>query len=414
VIYSAFASKSIENQRRIADELGGVQNLRKRAMGQLQGLQTPGLWKDKPAVDLEDKQSPEGVIQHACSWATVRYPTYDLLEGAEAFNSRIFQIARSLVRLAYESEKPDGERLKEYRDSNLESLKRTILADTPIYEDVELLKLTDSLSLLREYDGGRTWHRFEINALGAQELAARTLARSPHRWQSGYKSPKEWATKLIRGTKLFDIAERKRLLEGGVSAIEKSRDPMIRFAFNIDKLSRDWRTKYETSVEAPLAQAYAELAKKRFEELGTKVYPDATFTLRLSYGTVKGYKDDDGNAIAPMTNIAGMFDRAEQQKFREPFNPPQSWKEAKDKLDMTVPFNLVSTNDIIGGNSGSPLINTKGEVIGTVFDGNIYSLSNNFVYTAEQSRCVSVHTAVIVECLKKIYGAQRIVDELGK
>jgi hypothetical protein len=229
-------------------------------------------------------------------------------------------------------------------------------------------------------------------------------------------SPQEMAITLIRNSKVRDIEERKRLMEGGVTAIAEAShdDPMIRFVMVIEIDTRTMRKGYEDYVEAPLAQAYAELAKKRFEELGTKVYPDATFTLRLSYGTVKGYTDDDGNAIAPMTNIAGMFDRAEQQKFREPFNPPQSWKEAKDKLDMNVPFNLVSTNDIIGGNSGSPLINTKGEVIGTVFDGNIYSLSNNFVYTTEQSRCVSVHAAVIVESLRKIYGAQRIVDELGK
>jgi V8-like Glu-specific endopeptidase len=189
---------------------------------------------------------------------------------------------------------------------------------------------------------------------------------------------------------------------------------MIKLAVAIDSESRNLRKRFGEQVEAPLEQAYAELAQKRFEQLGTAVYPDATFTLRLSYGTVKSYKDDDGKTIAPFTNIAGMFERAEQQKFQKPFDPPQSWKETKKKLDMNVPFNFVSTNDIIGGNSGSPVINTRGEVVGCAFDGNIYSLSNNFVYTEMQSRCVSVHVAVIVEALRKIYGATRIVEELGK
>ena len=411
VILSAFGAKSVENQRRIANELTGVQNYRKRAMGQLQGLQTPALWGENiPTAVDEDENTLEARIKKAFSWAKVRYRGYDLFEGAEAFNSRVFQWARTLVRLAEESEKPNDERLREYREGNLESLKASLLADTPVYKDVELLKLTDSLSMMYEDDGSRHWHLFEINALGAQELARRTWSR----WQSGFKSPKEWATELLGGTKLFDVAERKRLLEGGSKAVKASNDPMILFASRIDKLARDKRSEYEANVDAPLASAYAELAQRRFAELGTKVYPDATFTLRLSYGKVKGYTDDTGTEIAPFTHIAGMFDRAEQQRFREPFDLPKSWKDAKDKLDLSVPFNFVTTNDIVGGNSGSPVINTRGEVVGCAFDGNIYSLSNNFVYTETQSRCVSVHVAVIVESLKKIYGAQRLLDELGR
>jgi len=405
VVFSAFGNRSLENGRRIADDLGSIQNYRKRAMGQLQGLQTPGLWKDFPSAEKAGEGSPEAIIAAACNVARDIYVYYDLLEGAEAFNSQTFRIARTLVRLAQELEKPDGERLKEYRDSNLESLKRTLLADTPIYEDVEILKLTDSLTMLSEVWG-----------------------LSPE----SAKSPKEMAVELVCGSKVRDVAERKRLFEGGMKVIEASDDPMIQGILATNESVRDFRTEhgekfesldesarrfrkqYEDTVEAPMEKAYAELAKKRFAELGTNVYPDATFTLRLSYGAVKGYKEDNGTAIAPMTNIAGMFDRAEKQKFREPFDPPQSWKDAKAKLDMNVPFNLVTTNDIIGGNSGSPLVNAKGEVVGLVFDGNIYSLSNNFVYTEEQSRCVSVHASVIEEALRKIYGAAKLADELGK
>jgi len=190
-------------------------------------------------------------------------------------------------------------------------------------------------------------------------------------------------------------------------------DPISNHPKN-DEHSRDKRSEYEANVEAPMTAAYAELAKQRFEKFGTSVYPDATFTLRLSYGAVKGYKDDDGNEIPPFTYIGGLFERAELQGFRPPWNPAQTWKDARDTLDMTVPFNFVTTNDIVGGNSGSPVINTRGEVVGTAFDGNIYSLPNNSFYCDIQGRCVSAHVAVIVETLKKINKDERIVSELGK
>ncbi|MDR1964494.1 MAG: S46 family peptidase, partial [Planctomycetaceae bacterium] len=395
VVYSAFANRSLENQRRIADDLGGVQNYRKRAIGQLQGLQTPVLWKNVPQTQPK-KDSPEEKIKNAISEArdNSQSRVYDLVELGEAFNSQTFRIARTLVRLAYESEKPNKDRLKDYRDGNLESLKKTLFADTPIYEDVEMVKLTDSLTMLYEFLQ-QDWN--DLAFIFDTDL-----------------SPKELATELVLDSKVRDIAERKRLAEGGVKAIEKSVDPMIRFALRLESAAKKFRENYENKVEAPITSAYAELAKRRFEQLGTSVYPDATFTLRLSFGVVKGYKEDDGTEAAPTTNIAGMFKRAEQQKFKEPFDPPQSWKDGKSKLNPNTAFNLVTTNDIIGGNSGSPLINTKGEVVGLVFDGNIYSLSNNFVYTETQSRCVSVHADVIVEALRKIYGADRIADELGK
>jgi hypothetical protein len=397
VIYSAFANRSLENQRRIADDLGCVQNYRKRAIGQLQGLQTPSLWKHLPYSEPADKNSPENKIYNACQYATddSRYVLYDILELGEAFNCQTFKIARMLIRLAYETEKPNSERLKEYRDGNIESIKQTLFADTPIYEDVEILKLTDSLTMLHELSS-EGWNNY-LYYSNKLEI-----------------SPKEQAVLLISHSKVRDVAERKRIVDGGIRAIKISNDPMIKLVRDLEDFIKIVREDYADNVEAPMTAAYAELAKKRFEKFGTSVYPDATFTLRLSYGAVKGYKEDDGTEVAPMTTIAGMFDRAEKQKFKEPFDPPKSWKEAKTKLNPTTPFNLVTTNDIIGGNSGSPLINAKGEVVGLAFDGNIYSLSNNFVYTETQSRCVSVHADVIVESLRKIYGADRIADELGK
>lgn len=397
VIYSAFGNRSLENQRRIADDLGGVQNYRKRAIGQLQGLQTPSLWKNIPQTKPA-KNSPEEKIQNALQFAQNHYMGYDCIELGEFFNSQTFKIARMLVRLAYETEKPNSERLKEYRDGNLESLKQTLFADTPIYEDVEILKLTDSLTMLNEI----------LNEIlyGKEDKFLYFIDRD--------LSPKEYATELILHSKVRDVTERKRIAEGGIQAVKYSNDPMIQLALRLEPVAKKFREDYENNVEAPMTAAYAELAKKRFEKLGTSVYPDATFTLRLSYGAVKGYKEDDGTDVVPITTIAGMFDRAEKQKFKEPFDPPKSWKDGKTKLNPNTPFNIVTTNDIIGGNSGSPLINTKGEVAGLVFDGNIYSLSNNFIYTETQSRCVSVHADVIVEALRKIYGADRIADELGK
>ncbi|MCL2304417.1 MAG: S46 family peptidase [Planctomycetaceae bacterium] len=386
VIYSAFAERSEENARRIRNDLDAVKNYRKRAIGQLQGLQTPSLFNTvtttSPVIIAALNEMFWGNKWDSFSG----YHQYDLFEVGEGFNCRTFQIARSLVRLAYESVKPNEKRLKEYRDGALESLKASLLADTPIYEDVEILKLTDSLTMLWE----------------------------THKPQDRKESPKESAVKLIRGSKVRDVVERKRLIEGGIAAIEASDDPMIQYVLELEPSVRALRKVYEERFEAPLEKAYTELARKRFEEFGTNIYPDATFTLRLSYGTVKGYTNDDGTYVEPITNIAGMYKRAEEHKFTPPFAPPQSWKDGREKLDPATPFNLATTNDIIGGNSGSPLINTDGEVVGLVFDGNIYSLSNNFIYTDTQSRCVSVHSAVIVEALRKIYGADKLADELGR
>ncbi|MCL2005121.1 MAG: S46 family peptidase [Planctomycetaceae bacterium] len=394
VILSAFASKGIENQRRVDTELTAIQNWRKRAIGQSLGLQTPSLWSDSiPSVEKAGANSPEQKIKDANDAAREcsLFFMHDLFELGEAFNSRTFQIARTLVRLAYELEKPNDERLREYRDGNLESLRASLLADTPIHEDVEILKLTDSLLMLAE---------------NGERFIGRHAERNE-------RDPMATAREAIRGSKVRDVAERRRLMEGGIAAIEASDDPMIKMALEIDGPSRELRKMYEEEVEAPLAAAYAELAQRRFAELGTNVYPDATFTLRLSYGIVKGYTDSNGDEIAPFTHVSGIFDRAEAQQFRAPFDLSPRWIDARERLDMTVPFNFVTTHDTVGGNSGSPVINTRGEVVGTLFDGNIYALSNNFVYSDERSRSVSAHVAVVIETLRKIDEAQRLLDELG-
>jgi hypothetical protein len=226
-------------------------------------------------------------------------------------------------------------------------------------------------------------------------------------------SPQEAATLLIQNSKLRDVEERRRIVEGGMAAIGASDDPMIILAWIVDPISREIREHYETRVLAQKAVAYAEIAQRYYEEHGRHRFLDATGTLRLSYGVVRGYVDSHGRDIPPFTYIPGIFVRAEEREFRYPYSLPQNWLDARDTLDPTVPFNFVSTHDIVGGNSGSPVINTRGEVVGTVFDGNIYQLPNSFVYTDEQMRSVSVHVAVVIESLRKIYGATRILEELG-
>ncbi len=420
MIFSAFAARSLENKLKVARELAVVQNYRKRAMGQLDGLQTPSLWRTK--AEKERSDTPEARIAQASQAARQQFYAYDLLEEGDlmktfcgdAFNSQTFQIAKTIVRMAYELENPDANRPKEFRDASLEVTKAALFVDTPIDEEVEILKLTDSLTMLCEGNFRSTDNLWET-VLEAFAYSTVPLGEEPTALPN--LSPKQCALELIRGSKVRDVAERKRLVEGGVKAIQESNDPMIRFAAVLENMCRELGKEYAENVTNPMTEAYAELARRRFAEHGTDVYPDATLTLRLSYGIVKGYTEDSntekGTEIPPTTTIAGMFDRAASHKNIEPFDPPQSWKDAKDKLDPNTIFNFVTTNDIIGGNSGSPVINRKGEIVGLAFDGNIHSLSNNFVYDETRSRCVAVHADVILESLKKIYGADRIVKELA-
>jgi hypothetical protein len=224
----------------------------------------------------------------------------------------------------------------------------------------------------------------------------------------GKDSPADLAKALVKGTKLADLAVRKALFEGGKTAVDASKDPMIELARRIDPDARAIRKQYEDEVESVVKKNSELVAKSRFAAYGTSVYPDATFTLRLSFGKVQGW-EEAGKPVPPMTNIAGAFDR---HTGREPFALPKSWLDAKGKLDLQKPFNFSSTNDIIGGNSGSPVVNQSGEVVGLIFDGNIHSLGGDYAYDPRVNRAVSVHTAAITEALEKVYGAERVLADL--
>ena len=279
-----------------------------------------------------------------------------------------------------------GERLPEFGESRLSSLQQQLFSDEPISNDLELLKLADGLTLL-------------ATTMGADhDLVKKVLAG---------KSPRERAYELVSGTKLKDVAARKKMFEGGAD----ESDPMIAVAKMVDGPARAIRKKVETEIDEPRRQAYTALAKARFAMDGTGTYPDATFTLRLAFGTVKGYKED-GKDVPAYTTMDGLYARSKEQENKYPFELPKRWEEKKQSLDLKTPFNFVSTADIIGGNSGSPVVNAKGEVVGLIFDGNIQSLVLDFVFDQEVARAVSVDSRAMIEAMRKVYDAAWLADEL--
>ncbi len=405
VMLSAYSGRNRENARRAQDDLFGVQNSRKARLGMLAGLQDPAILSRKRAEEqklrqaVRDKASqltaPAGdpwadVVAALKIWDGIYYD-WDLLEQRSAFHSQLFGIARTLLRLADESAKPNAERLREYRESNLESLKFELFSEAPIYNDLETVLLADSLSMFAEMKG------FD------DPLVQKVLAG---------KSSRERAAQLVDSTKLKGVDVRKKLAAAGLEALRASDDPMIQLAVLVDPQARSLRQTYEDQVEEPLRQAYAKLAAARFALYGTEVYPDATFTLRLAFGQVKGYTEQ-GKQVPPWTTFAGLYERSREQGNVSPFELPRRWVERKDRLDLNTPFNFVSTADIIGGNSGSPVVNRNGELVGIIFDGNIQSLVLDFIYTEQEARAVSVHSASILEALRRVYEADRLVKELA-
>ncbi|MCA2980650.1 MAG: S46 family peptidase [Myxococcaceae bacterium] len=324
---------------------------------------------------------------------------YGALEGGPYAD--LFGKARALVRLADESGKPNGERLKEFTDSRLPQLKAQLLSNAPIYKELEIARLTWSLTKIREDLSPD--HPVVKKMLGARAPAevARELVTGTKLDVQGAPDPKAKNGKPAPGSRLA-------LFEGGKAAVDASKDPMIAFARSFDAEARAVRTRFENEVEGPLKKQQELLAKARFAVYGEKLYPDATFTLRLSFGAVKGYVED-GREVKPFTTLGGAFER---HTGAEPFALPKKWLDAKGALALDTPFNLATTNDIIGGNSGSPLINKDREVVGLIFDGNIQSLGGDYGFDETVNRAVSVHSAALLEALAKVYGAQRLVEEL--
>ncbi|HYT91294.1 MAG TPA: S46 family peptidase [Gemmataceae bacterium] len=402
VMLSVYSLRSAENERKAKDMLFSVANSRKAYYWGLLGLQDAAIMAKKKAQEKALRAAvaskPE-LKDLASAWDTVakiqkiraaNAKRYNLLEGAQGFNSHLFGYARTIVRAADELAKPDEKRLEEYADSGLESLKLRLFSGRPLDKDFEITKLGDSLGWLCEQIGYK------------DPLVQKVLAG---------KSANVRAFDLISGTKLFDVAYRKELFAGGQKAVSASQDPMILLAKLVDAESRKVRKVLESQYSEPNEQAYDKIATAKFAVEGTNTYPDATFTLRLSFGQVKSYIED-GKKIPFQTTLGGLYERAEADKYRHPFDLPQRWIDRKDRLNLKTPFNFVCTVDIIGGNSGSPVINRNAEVVGLIFDGNIQSLVWDFIYTEEQGRSVAVHTHGIVEALRAIYDAGPLADEL--
>jgi hypothetical protein len=315
------------------------------------------------------------------------YDRYLYLEGGTGFNTKLFSYARYLVRAAAERSKPNELRLREYADSNLPKIAAGLLAETPTPADFQQVTLSFSLEKMRE-------------VLGPDDPLIRKLMSS--------ESPQSLAEKLVTGTKLADPAVRKALWDGGQAAVDASNDPMIVLAREVDPEARAVRKIYEDDVQARVAVSQEKIAKARFAVLGTGTYPDATFTLRVSYGAVQGWKEK-GVDVAPFTKLSRLYERT---TGKAPFRLPQVWLDARGKLDPNTPFNYVTTNDIIGGNSGSPMVDAQGRLVGLAFDGNIHSIAGSYWYDGRENRTVAVHPQIMITALKEVYGAKEIAAEI--
>jgi hypothetical protein len=331
---------------------------------------------------------PWAQIESGVARERALYLPYTFIESGAGFNSILFRYARLLLRASDERLKPNDTRLREYTDSSLPHIEQQLYARVPIYSEVETLTMSFSLQRMQEWLGPD------------QPLVHRLLARD---------SPESLATRVIAETRLGDAGERKRLWEGGRAALAASRDPMVELARSIDDDARALRKQVDDEVEAPITAGSAAIANERFKAFGARVYPDANFTLRLNYGTVTGWTRD-GAVVEPFTYLGRAFERA---NGLAPFKIPDSWLRVKDHLDMHVPFCISTNNDIVGGNSGSALIDAEGRMVGLVFDGNIDSIAGTYWFDAAKNRAVAVHPAIIREALEQVYGAKALLAELG-
>ena len=402
VLTSTYSDRTEENRRQAKELFFGVQNSRKARIGGLAALLDPTLMASKKKDEARMKaaaEKDEALASARTAWDRVakvqpvrkaNMRKFALLEGRSGFLTDYYGIARTLVRAAAERPLENAKRLPEFGDARLETLTEQLFSEEPIYNEFEVAKLTDSLTFL-------------ASEMGANSALVKKVLVG--------KSPVDRARQLIGGTKLKDVAFRKKLYEGGKKAIDASKDPMILLAKSVDAESRAVRKIMETQVDEVLKGAYADIAKVKFAVDGTKTYPDATFTLRLSFGEVKSFME--GNKKIPFTtDFAGMYARSAEHNNKGAFELPQKWLERKDKLDLKTPFNFVSTADIIGGNSGSPVVNRAGEFVGIIFDGNIQSLRLDFAYDDVEARAVSVDAQGIIEALRKIYYADDLADEM--
>ena len=385
--------ESPEKTREGIDTLNGIENSLKVYIGRTRALNDPAFTKTLADAQADLKARSAGNAAIGDPWSDVARAvdfnrTIYLARRFTQPSGDLYGYAASLVLAAIEREKPNGERLPGYTDSSLPLLEKRILDERPIYPWLDELVMGWSLSKSREY-------------LGVDDPDSQLLL--------GKESPEALAERLVGGTRLADPAVRKQLWEGGLAAIRASRDPMIQYALKLEPRQRALKQAFDAQYAAPLALAGARLADARFAAYGDSLYPDATFTLRISYGKVQGW-EERGRQVPFQTTLGGTFERA---TGAEPFDLPSAFGANEARIDKTVTYDFVTTNDIIGGNSGSPVIDRNGAVIGAAFDGNIHSLGGNYGYDGTLNRTVAVSTAAVQEALETIYPAPALVKELG-
>jgi hypothetical protein len=399
--YIQFAKTDAESARIVEDPLNGIENSikvrRKENDALLDDTMMAKKAGDEQALRAKVTADPALRSLAGSAWddmarAQVAYRDqlvpYTFVEAGAGFNSSLYRYARTLVRAAAERAKPNEDRLREYNNASLPLLEQRITAAVPVYPSLEKLTLSYSLERMREW-------------LGPDDKLVRDVL--------GNESPDSLAAKLVDGSQLADPKVRESLWKGGAAAIESSNDPMIQLARRVDPDARAIRKRFEDEVEAPSDRASERIAAARFKALGTSIYPDATFTLRLNFGTVQGWVEK-GKPVTPFTTLKVAFERA---TGKDPFRMPESWVQAKSKLNLDTRFNLSTNNDIVGGNSGSPLINAKGELVGLMFDGNIHSISGSYWFDPEKNRAIAVHPAIMKEGLTKVYRADALLREMG-
>lgn len=396
-----FAQQGPEQERRAQSQLLGVENSLKAYLGYQNGLLDPKVMAKKVEEEKELRQKTSenaDLKKYSDAWNQLaesykKYPNIaKRLTFSNLRSSAMSSLALGIVRYMKETAKPNGERLEDYRDSNLESTKASLLSPAPLYPDLEEVTLADAL-------------QESLEVLGQDDPFIKLVLAS--------RSPKEVAHEILSSSKITDPAFRKSLLEGGLSAVEQSTDPLVVIARKIEPLTRELIKTFEDEIESVEQSCGEKIGKARFGVYGKTLYPDATFSPRFSYGKVAGH--ELGTTYIPYKNtFFGLFDRAASFNNKAPFDLPQCVIDRANSINLSTPYNFICTADIIGGNSGSPVINQKAEIVGLIFDGNIQSLVWQYLYTDEQARSVAVHSVGIIEALRKLYNANELADELTK
>jgi hypothetical protein len=396
----AWQNTSDEAARTVQQRIAGIENAIKVRRNQLKALHNDSMvaLKEKQEQELQAAVAADPDLQAAYgdAWGLIDeaidtyrnfYEDHLFIENAAAFNSELFNHARTIVRGTAERELPNNERIRAYTDAALPQVEQGLAAERPINKEYEKLRLTFSLEKMREWQGPDSKYVHSI---------------------LGKESPEGLAAALADGSQLDDPEVRMALWEGGVEAVNNSEDPMIRLALEIDPQARALRERFENEVEAPLTRGEEMIADARFQIYGSETYPDATFTLRVTYGAVKGW-EEKGELVDPFTRTSRLFERTTGKR---PFMLPDTWKAAREDLDPDTPFNFVATTDITGGNSGSPIVAADGNLVGLAFDGNIHSIAGDYWFDPATNRTVGVDTAIMLEALKTVYGAHHLVKEL--